>query len=298
MKRRYVAAIIVCLACVLALAGCSGASSSGSQGSSAGSQTLDSGAQAIGADSIKGFWEIEPDSSLGFEATLNLEDDGFAEFVYGDAYADGTWKVDGTQASIEFPTKFGTEKKKNDQADDGVRVAVISLNGDKLVMGREDGSKLVFIKSDISEYYANDPNDDSILMKDKPTETEENVDIVDEVVEDMAPVSISDDEICAIEVTGKGTDYIADPGYRLSVKNKSDKTISLSVDGAFTVNGNEVEANLLEFVDPDGSVETFLSFPADQLQEGVEGLADVEGTILVSDEMTSEKLGSYPVKIS
>ena len=91
-----------------------------------------------------------------------------------------------------------------------------------------------------------------------------------------------DYKVCKIEVTGKGTDYISDPGYRLSVTNKSDQTISLAPEGVFTVNGAEIEANLVEFVDPGQTVETFLSFPADQLGGGAETLSGVAGKIVVS----------------
>lgn len=387
MKRGFVIGLIVCFACLFAITGCSGASSSGSQESSSGSQepaassqessassqAPDVNAQAIDPESVKGFWVIEPDSAVGFEATLNLEEDDFAELVLGDAYQDGTWKVEGAQVSIEFPTTFGTEVQKDadenyvpesadkaasesaeaasseeageasaetadsasseaadeassesaeaasseateassseaaskdaatadgkDTTDAAVRTAVAYLDGDKLVLGQENGSKLVFVKTDIFEYYANDPEDESILLKREPSESVENYELMDEVVEEITPIQVADDDVCKIEVIGKGTDFIGDPGYRLSITNKTQNTLAVAPEGAFKVNGNEIEAILGEYVDPEGTVETFLSFPADQLGGGVEQLGNVEGTILVSKEINGKQQGSYTVKV-
>ena len=368
MKRRFVAGLIVCFACLFALAGCSGASSSSSQvsaassqesaassqESAASSQASDVSAQAIDPETVKGFWVIEPDSAIGFEATLNLEKNNFAELVFGDAYQDGTWKVEGAQVIIEFPTTFGTEVKKEadeiyvpqsadkassesaeaaslEEADEAsseaaeetsseaaavasseaasseaadkdatkapVRIATASLDGDKLVLGQENGSKLVFVKTDIVEYYANDPADESILLKSEPSESVENYELMDEVVEAITPIPVTDDDVCKIEIIGKGTDFIGDPGYRLAITNKTQNTLAVAPEGAFKINGNEIEAILGDYVDPEETIEVFLSFPADQLGGGVEQLSNVEGNILVANEINGKQKGSYPIKV-
>lgn len=369
MKRRFVVGLIVCFACLFALVGCSGASSSSSQESAASSQESaassqmsDVSAQAIDPEAVKGFWVIEPDSAIGFEATLNLEKNNFAELVFGDAYQDGTWKVEGAQVIIEFPTTFGTEVKKetdeiyvpqsadkassesaeavsSEEADEAsseaaeetsseaaavasseaassesaeaasseaaskaaaepaVRTAIASLDGDKLVLGQENGSKLVFVKTDIVEYYANDPADESILLKSEPSESVENYELMDEVVEAITPIPVADDDVCKIEIIGKGADFIGDPGYRLAITNKTQNTLAVAPEGAFKVNGNEIEAILGDYVDPEETIEVFLSFPADQLGGGVEQLGNVEGNILIANEINGKQKGSYPVKV-
>ena len=376
MKRRFVVGLIVCFACLFALVGCSGASSSSSQGSAASSQgsaassqesaassqASDVSAQAIDPETVKGFWVIEPDSAIGFEATLNLEKNNFAELVFGDAYQDGTWKVEGAQVIIEFPTTFGTEVKKeadeiyvpqsadkassesaeaasSEEVDEAsseaaeetsseaaavasseaassesaeaasseaaskaaaeptVRTATASLDGDKLVLGQENGSKLVFVKTDIVEYYANEPADESILLKSEPSESVENYELMDEVVEAITPIPVTDDDVCKIEIIGKGTDFIGDPGYRLAITNKTQNTLAVAPEGAFKVNGNEIEAILGDYVDPEETIEVFLSFPADQLGGGAEQLSNVEGSILVANEINGKQKGSYPIKV-
>ena len=322
MKRKSVVVLVACLAVLIALAGCSGASNAGLQGSGASSQetsaassgesaaSQEAGASAQGSasdapgidpNSLKGFWEIEPNSTFGLEATLNLEEDGFAELRLGDAYMDGAWKVDGSQASIEFNGKFGTEVVKEGadapEDDPAERTASIYLDDGKLVMGQDDGSKLVFVASDIFAYYADDPEDDSILLKSEPSEAVENVEIVDEVIEDVDPIEVVDGKYCSIEITGKGTDFIGDPGYRLVITNKSKNPIALSPAGTFTVDGNEVEACFGEIIDAEGTIETFMSFPADQLGGGVEMLSGVKGKILVKNELTSEDLKRYTFKV-
>ena len=56
-------------------------------------------------------------------------------------------------------------------------------------------------------------------------------------------------------------------------------------------------AILGDYVDPEETIEVFLSFPADQLGGGVEQLSNVEGNILVANEINGKQKGSYPIKV-
>ena len=74
-------------------------------------------------------------------------------------------------------------------------------------------------------------------------------------------------------------------------------TLAVAPEGAFKINGNEIEAILGDYVDPEETIEVFLSFPADQLGGGVEQLSNVEGNILVANEINGKQKGSYPIKV-
>ena len=265
MKKFSAAVILACCALVFALAGCSGAKSTS-------------------ADSLKGFWEIDPASTTGFEAALNLDEDNFAELILSDAYLEGEWSADGNKASI----KFDDEHNAN-----------IYVSGDKLILGDDNGSKLVFIKSDADKYYEGSEADgvENLTSSEAAALSESSVQVVDEVINDIKPVTVADDKVVKIEVTGKGTDFTADPGYRLSITNKTDKTIDLTANDMFKVGGKDVEAGLGEIVEPGETVEAFMYFAADDLGGGIDKLTGVEGTMVVSDDESSDELGTYSFKM-
>ena len=110
-------------------------------------------------------------------------------------------------------------------------------------------------------------------------------------------MTIIDDSTIKIEVTGKGTDFTADPGYRLSITNKTDKAFFLGAEDVFKVNGQEIEAGLGDVLDPGDTVESFMYFSAEELGGGVEKLKNVEGTIVVYDDESEEQLGKYTFKM-
>lgn len=262
---------MVCCALACALAGCSGG-----------------GAHKADAESLKGFWVLE-DESLGFTGMLNLEDEDFAEILIADTYLEGKWTADGSKATVTF----------SDATDDGKTVNIY-VEGDKLVYGSESGSHFVFVKSNEDDFY-NDldisEGDTAELTEEELSALGEEVEVVDEVIEDIKPVTIVDDATIKIEVTGKGTDFTADPGYRLSITNKTDKAFFLGPENVFKVDGHEIEAGLGDLLDPGDTVESFMYFSAEELGGGVEKLKNVEGTIVVYDDESEEQLGTYTFKM-
>ena len=269
--RRVILAVMVCCAFAFTLVGCSGGG----------------GAHKADAESLKGFWVLE-DESLGFTGMLNLEDEDFAEMLIADTYLEGTWTADGSKATVTF----------SDVTDS--KAVNIYVEGEKLVYGSESGSHFVFVKSNEDDFY-NDldmaESDDAELTDEELGELGDEVEVVDEVIEDIKPVTIVDDSTIKIEVTGKGTDFTADPGYRLSITNKTDKAFFLGAEDMFKVDGHDIEAGLGDVLDAGDTVETFMYFSAEELGGGVEKLKNVEGTIVVFDDESEEQLGTYTFKM-
>ena len=103
--------------------------------------------------------------------------------------------------------------------------------------------------------------------------------------------------MCTIEVTGKGTDFTADPGYQLSITNNSSATIYVIPEDEFTIDGKGYEAGIGEVVDPGETIETFIYFSASELGGGAEKLKDVEGTLVVGDDDSGKQLKTYTFKM-
>lgn len=284
MKRISLVVVAVCCAFACALVGCSnGGSGSGQPASSDGS----SSGQQASASELQGFWVLE-DESLGFTGMVNLDEEDLAELLIADTYLEGTWKAEGSKGTITFEDL--TDSKPVN----------VSLNGDKLIYGSEQGSHLVFVKSDPDEFYDDLGEIDEEVVGSEEAELlglSDGIEIVDEVIEDITPVKVADDSIIKIEVTGKGTDFVADPGYRLSITNKSDKTIFLGAEGDFKVDGKAAEAALGDVLEPGDTIETFMYFSTDELGGGVEKLKNVEGKIAVIDDETEKQVGSYAFKM-
>lgn len=273
--RRVVLAVAMCCALACALIGCSGGSGSGG------------GAHKADAESLKGFWVLE-DDSLGFTGMLNLEDEDFAEILIADTYLEGTWTADGSKATVTFSDT--TDNKEVN----------IYAEGEKLIYGSESGSHFVFVKSNEDDFYGDldmSDGDTAELTEEELAALGDEVEVVDEVIEDIKPVTIVDDSTIKIEVTGKGTDFTADPGYRLSITNKTDKAIFLGAEDEFKVNGQEIEAGLGDVLDAGETVESFMYFSAAELGGSVEKLKKVEGTIVVYDDESEEQIGTYTFKI-
>ena len=287
MKRIFLAVVAVCCAFACVLAGCS---NGGQQASSSGEQQASSGSeQQANTSELQGFWELE-DNSLGFSGAINLEEESLAELLIADTYLEGTWTAEGSKGTVTF-----------EDLTDATPVN-ISLNGDKLIFGSEQGSHLVFVKSDSEEFYDNlDVVDEEELVSDEAELLGfdgEEVEIVDEVIEDITPVKVADDSVIKIEVTGKGTDFVSDPGYRMTITNNSDKIILVGPAGDFKVDGKAVEAGLGEVLEPGDTVENvFMFFESEKLGGGIEKLKNVEGEIIVFDDENSTQLGTYTFKM-
>ena len=282
---------LVAAVCAFALAGCAGnAASSEASGSSNAQGSSSAGATASSQD-LFGYWQLSSDSSIGVGAYLRLADTGAAEFVIGDSYYAGTWKVENSEALLIL---------------EGESAVKLSYDGSKLWMGDSDASRLVFEKSEGDSNKAKHEVESMRGAGVTSTATSSSTDpqassgasgditVVDEVFEDIAPVAIADDATCSITVTAKGTDFTGDPSYRLSVANKTDKALYFTAEKPFTVGGKSIDAGLGDSVDPGETIDITMYFDHEELGGGVELLADVTGTINVEDDATESAIADYP----
>ena len=247
MRKFSLCAVLVAGLLAFMLAGCSG--------------------QSAGGD-VKGSWTLEDSSAVGFDAFLQFGEDGLAQYAVADSWIEGTWDTDNGAPSATF-------------ADQAVK---LSVNGDKLTLGSNDGSRLVFKRAGDDVTLESFLGENADLMG---TET------VEEQIDDIDPVVIADDETCTIKVTGKGTDFTADPGYRLSINNKTDATIFVSTMEKYKVNGTEIDAGIGEIVEAGDTVDSFMYFSKDELGGALDKLVDVNGTLIVYDDKTNDELASY-----
>ncbi len=248
MKRFSIGAMLVAGLLAFALAGCSGQSANGGD--------------------IKGGWILEDSSAVGFDAFLQFGEDGLAQYAVADSWIEGTWDVENGAAGATF-------------ADQAVK---LSLNGDKLTLGSNDGSRLVFKRA------GDDMTLESYLGENAGLAGGE---VVEEQIDDIDPVVIADDETCTITVTGKGTDFTADPGYRLSISNKSDAAIFVSTMDKFKVNGTDIDAGIGEIVEAGSTADAFMYFSKDELGGALDKLVDTNGKLIVYDDKSGDEIASY-----
>ena len=266
MKRFSIFAVLMTCIFAIAFSGCSSTP-----------------AQSADSDSLKGFWVLDNTTEMGFDACLNLDEDELAELMIEDTYLEGTWTTDGKEATITFDSE-------------PVRTVKVFVSEGKLALGDANGSKLLFVKGDMDEYFADldedeDGNGDELVIDMDEDE------IVDEVIEDVEPVTLVDDDICTIVITGKGTDFTGDPGFRLSLKNNSDKSIYVTTGDEFNVGDKTVEPGLSEAVGVGETVESFIYFPKNDMGGGAETLKNITGTLIVGDEKSGDEIKTYPVRM-
>lgn len=227
-----------------------------------------SGGTASQAGDVEGSWVLEDASSVGFDAFLQFNDDGVVQYAVADSWIEGTWDNQDGALSAVF-------------ADQPVK---LSVNGDKLTLGSSGASQLVFKRADESTTL------DAFLAANGASS---DTGIVEEQIEDIDPVTVVDDDTCSIVVTGKGTDFVADPGYRLAITNKSDEAIYISTMEKFKVGDVELDAGIGEIIEPGATVDAFMYFSKDELGGGAEKLAGVSGTLIAYDDKSGEELSSY-----
>ena len=278
MKR--ISAVVVLVGCALAcmLAGCGG------------------GQSAVDENSIKGFWELDKSSQLGIEAVLNIDEENLVEFIVADGYYSGTWSVDGGEAKIVFEDMFSDTAESGEANDESARTAKVSMSDGKLVLGSADGSKLVFNKGNADEYYgdeaaASDAADTDALDIDDAISVSEGVeDEKEPVIEDMKAVTVADDDVATVQITGKGTDGYGSACYCLSIKNKSNEVISVeAVEGTFKIGDKKVEPGIEmdeEEIPAGETVTAYLSFDQDDVSKP-DDLKNVSGEISVQTTKAS-----------
>ena len=220
------------------------------------------------------------------DSVLNLDEDDLAELMIADSYLEGNWTTDGTNATIKF----------DDEQD---KTASIFVSNGKLILGQAEESRLVFSKGDMEAYFADqsDGSDTTMTDGDDGDDAGEAVELVDEVINDITPVTVADDDTCTIKVTGKGTDFTSDPGYRLTIENKTKKTLYITSDDVFQVGDKKVEPGLGEIIDPGATAETFMYFPQDELGGGLDALKSVSGKVIIGDDDTGDEIATYEFKM-
>lgn len=290
MKRMTVPAFLATAVLAFSLTGCSSA-------------------QSMTEDTLKGVWALESGSDLGITGYISFEDDNAVEMILADGWLDGTYSVSGTSGSIEF-TSYEDESEDEGEGEEGASssssssttsTAKLTYSNNKLTLGSSDGSKLVFVKDDSEEtkgYFEFDS--DGLELANDGDDLGENRDIeidtseyVDEVINPIDPVTVADDAVTTITVTGKGTDFTGDPGYQLSITNKTDKSIYLIPEDDFTVGDKKVEAGLGEELEPGEALDTFVYFAQDDLGGQLDALGVTDGVILVLDDATDDELARY-----
>ena len=111
-------------------------------------------------------------------------------------------------------------------------------------------------------------------------------------------MTIADDEVCKIVVTSKGEDFTGDPGYSLTITNKSDKSIFVTdATDSFSVSGKMATAYLNVSIKGGMYADSFMYFTRDELGGGLDSLTAVEGEIEVYSDGDFEELGHYPFRV-
>ena len=324
MKKKGIAVIAAaCALCVaLFVAGCGGSGSSSASGSAAGSS------------SVVGHWTnmseellAESEQEMDLEA-LEAEEEAAEEEVDADAESDAeSDAADESEAEAEAEseaeadteTKFPLVSTFVVLNEDGTaQVAVAGVSEDGTWEGSGNSATITIPSTNpIKVTVTGDTmklEEDSLTINLKKTEAANPFDygdmnleemMVEPELSDIDPVVIADDDKVTLTVTGKGTDYTGDPGYRMTLVNKTQGTIGLDVEDVFTVSGAEVGAQAgVTNADAEFSVEPgatsdamFLYFPADELEGGIEKLVDVTGKISVYDEEQDDYIATYDFKM-
>lgn len=270
MKRFLTGVVLTACMLVCALAGCSPA-------------------QSADSETLKGFWVLDASAQVGFDAVLKLggeDEQNLADLMVGDSFSEGTWSTDGKKATIQFS---GDEVEGQ-----AGKTANVFVSDGKLTLGQADGSKLVFTKGDEEAYYAAQGLNGEQVIE---LGSEGSEQVVEEKIDDIKPVTVIDDDAITVKVTGKGTDFTGDPGYRLSVENKGKKAIYITADDKYKVGDKEVEAGLGEVIEPGKTAETFMYFPKDELGGGVEALKSVTGKVIIGDDESGDEIKTYDFKM-
>ena len=267
MKRTTLAALLMTAVIAFALAGCSG-----------------NAAQTMTPDMVKGTWALDKQSDVGFDAYVSFEDENFVEAIVADSFLEGTWSVSGTEGKMTL--------------DDERNVKFI-YSDNKLIWGGADGSKLVFVKDDSEETKSYFALGDSLDVEGAEAlealegEGIDTTEYVDEVINPIDPVTVADDAVTTITVTGKGTDFTGDPGYQLSITNKTGKAIYLVPEDDFKVGDKTIEAGLGDELEAGETLETFVYFDKEELGGALDALTTTDGVILVLDDETDAELARY-----
>ena len=207
--------------------------------------------------------------SLDLTISLTLNEDGTAKFVLFGDETDSTW-----EAKDASTMKISVE---------GVSLEG-KLDGGKLSLDLE-GEKLIFEKGE-----APASSSGTSGTTDPEKGTDKGSTSTTTAKQDLN-VTIADDDICTIVVTGAEEDFAGDPGYNMTVTNNSDRSINVySSYGSFSVGGKMTEAYGSQTVKAGKYADMFLYFMD---LDGIEDLVDVDGVIVVVDDESWDTLAEY-----
>lgn len=218
--------------------------------------------------------------AFGMSVTLNLSEDGIASLSMMGDTLEGTWEaVSATECTvtIEGDAITGT------------------LTEDQLSLGY-DGQYLMFEKMTAEEAAEMAESTAALSTLGEAIEEDSKTLTGDGAVSDpnFKSVTIADDDVCTITVTGKMTDEWGDNGYVMDIANKTDKTIYVTIpfDSA-TIDGVMVDFWGGETLMPGASVtDAFFYVDSDDVAS-LNDITNVAGVIEVWDDNTYDTLGSY-----
>lgn len=266
------------------------------------------GSTGNAADAAKNFvgtWEIDGLISDGKESSedelaimkamgvyLTLEDGGKATLEMLGTPVEGTWEgKDATTALLRLDEETAKTANLSNEP------APLKYADNKITMSSESTS-MTFIKIDPSQKGA--ANLDT-LVNATANEVQSTVDAaapdLSAQLSDSQPldITIADDDYCTIRVTAVG-DYFGDPGYALSVTNKTEGTLHVDDNNEFSING-AVTSPIFSLDVPAGQTATeILWFENSEINNGgVAALSGVEGQLIISskDGEDLEQLETY-----
>lgn len=234
--------------------------------------------EAKGGDSGLSAEDLQWVREMGHNFYLELKEDGTAALALDDDKMSGTWEV----------------KSENE--------ATFSARGDTMEMKLAD-DKLTAVLGDQTLTFVRSGSNEGSTTTGTTTPAADNAGGSstsgsggkDGTKVDLTPVTIADDEVCKIVVTGKEEDFAGDPGYNLTITNKSDKVIFVTdATGSFSVNGKMTNAYLNVSIKSGMYADSFMYFSRDELGGGLDRLTAVEGEVDVFGDDDFEELGHYP----
>lgn len=225
---------------------------------------------------------------LGITVYCDLNEDGTAVLdVFGETL-EGTWEA--TEAGVATATMEDQEIE-------------ITLADDKLTVAQQ-GASMTFVKIDPADKLDNAAalaslQEGADLDIEDLDDVADEVSEVEEVDETVTPldITVADDDLCTITITGVHNDWAGDPTYDITITNNSDKTIYVTTDyDTWSVNGKMCDPVMGETIQPGKYVEGTMWFDQEDVASAAD-LVNVEGTFVVWDNETYEDLGSYQVTI-
>lgn len=293
-RQSLIACVLGTLALCLALVGC-GAGGSGTQNTS-GNDTQASEA----VSQFAGYWQIESLSVDGTQITSDniqtLRDLGGtgSDFILYLA-EDGTGSYD-CFGEVEDLT-WDADKATVTTSSDNVTMD-IAIEDEKLVLAEDESGRATFTKGE-------DALADQIAADKKAAEEGstgsaiENGTDTNAMTQAIDPITVADDDTCAITITEKAVDDWGDAGYTVEIQNKSDKRITAWIPSSVTAaNGTMSElygsATLLAGTN---TTEFFYFSSSDGVVTGIDGLTNVQTTFELYDADSYEDIASYTVTI-